>query len=166
MDWQRIVINSYENVARILARTLDGLTVDDLNKQPKPDCNSMGWLTWHLTRWQDRTIAELKGEEQLWVRDGWCKQFNRPPDPTDTGWGHSPEDVKSFQSPDIQTLLDYHRAVSERTLSYINNLSEDDLNRDLRNERVPTVGARLVGTLGDSLQHLGQVAYLRGLLKD
>ncbi len=166
MDWQRIVINSYGNVARILARTLDGLTVDDLNKQPKPDCNSMGWLTWHLTRWQDRTIAELIGEEQLWVRDGWCKKFNRPPDPTDTGWGHSPEDVKTFQSPDIQTLLDYHRAVSERTLSYISNLSEDDLNRDLRNERVPTVGARLVGTLGDSLQHAGQVAYLRGLLKD
>lgn len=166
MDWQRIVINSYGNVARILARTLDGLTVDDLNKQPKPDCNSMGWLTWHLTRWQDRTIAELIGEEQLWVRDGWCKKFNRPPDATDTGWGHSPEDVKAFQSPDMQTLLDYHRAVSERTLSYISNLSEDDLNRDLRNERVPTVGARLVATLGDSLQHAGQVAYLRGLLKD
>lgn len=164
MNWQQIVINSYENVTRILTRTLDGLTVDDLHQQPKPDCNSMGWLTWHLTRWQDRTVAELIGEEQLWVRDEWCKKFNRPPDPTDTGWGHSPEDVKAFQSPDIQTLLDYHRAVSERTLSYISNLSEDDLNRDLGNER--TVGARLTGTLGDSLQHAGQVAYLRGLLKD
>lgn len=164
MNWQQIVINSYENVTRILTRTLDGLTIDDLHKQPEPDCNSMGWLTWHLTRWQDRTIAELIGEEQLWVRDEWCKKFNRPPDPADTGWGHSPEDVKAFQSPDMQTLLDYHRAVSERTLSYISNLSEDDLNRDLGNER--TVGSRLTGTLGDSLQHAGQVAYLRGLLKD
>ncbi len=168
MKWQQLLTDGYERVQQVLEGTLKGLAENDLNQQPHPDCNSIGWLTWHLTRVQDDHIADLMGEEQLWTRDGWHAKFNRPSNPKDTGWGHSSEDVAAFKSPDVKTLLEYHRAALERTKRYISTLSAADLDRELNEpwfQPLPTVGVRLISILSDSLQHAGQVGYLRGLLK-
>ena len=165
MEWQQLIVNIYGHIAVLLEEFLDELTVDDLNKQPHPDCNSMGWFAWHLTRWQDQTIADLMSEEQLWIKDEWYVKFNRPPDPTDTGKGHSSQDVAVFMSPNVGTLLEYHRAVLQRSQSYINSLSALDLTQKLNSARSPTVGARLMGIISDNIQHAGQIAYVRGLLK-
>ncbi len=188
MEWHQLITDGYRRVLEILEKVLDGLTQDDLNKQPHPDCNSIGWLAWHLTREQDYNIAHLMGEEQLWIRDGWHAKFNRAPKPLDTGFGkfgHSPEDVAAFRSPKVETLLEYYRAVLERSEHYISTLSVADLDRELNQpawswerqrqvtgvgmekwyQPVPTVGMRLVSILSECLQHAGQVAYVRGLLK-
>ncbi len=168
MKWQELIIDGYGRVLEVLDKALSGLAQDDLNQQPHPDCNSMGWLTWHLTRVQDDHIANLMEEDQLWVRDGWHAKFNRAPEPKDIGFGHSSEDVATFKSPDIETMLGYHRAVMERSKRYISTLSTADLKRELNEpwfQPLPTVGVRLVSIMSDNLQHAGQVAYLRGLLK-
>ena len=166
MEWSDLLTDGYGRILQALERTLKGLTEDDLNWQPHLDCSSIGWLTWHLTRLQDDHIAALMGEEQLWTKDGWHARFNRPPDPKDRGFGNSPEQVAAFKSPDIETLLSYHRAVLERSKSYFLTLSNSDLDRELdetRYQPVPTVGVRLISVLADSLQHAGQMAYVRGL---
>ena len=168
MEWRELIMDGYGRVLQILEEALDGLTQNDLNQQPHPDCNSMGWLTWHLTRVQDDHIADLMGEEQLWVNNGWHARFNRAPEPKDIGFGHSSEDVAAFRSPDVETLLEYHRTVLERSKRYIATLSTSDLDRELNEpwyQPLPTVGVRLVSIMSDNLQHAGQVAYLRGLLK-
>ncbi|NIS67702.1 MAG: DUF664 domain-containing protein [Proteobacteria bacterium] len=168
MDWQGLITDGYGRVLQVLEKALDGLTPDDLNEQPHPDCNSMGWLAWHLTRVQDDHIADLMGEEQLWIKDGWHARFNRAPDRKDIGFGHSSEDVAAFKSPGVEVLLDYHRAVQERSGQYINSLSMADLDRELNEpwyQPLPTVGVRLISVMSDNLQHAGQVSYVRGLLK-
>ncbi len=71
MEWQELVIDSYGRILEILESALEGLTQDDLNVQPHSDSNSIGWLVWHLTRVQDDHIADLMGEEQLWIEDEW-----------------------------------------------------------------------------------------------
>ncbi len=43
MEWQELIIDGYERVLQVLEKALDGLTQNDLNQQPHPDCNSMGW---------------------------------------------------------------------------------------------------------------------------
>ncbi len=70
MEWQELIIDGYGRVLQVLERALDGLTQDDLNQQPHPDYNSMGWLTWHLTRVQDDHIADLVGEQSGSVTGG------------------------------------------------------------------------------------------------
>ena len=165
MQWQQLIINIYERMSQEIERSLDGLTLDDVNQHPSTDTNSIGWLAWHLTRVQDRAIADLAGEVQLWVEDEWYSRFNRPPDPHDFGLGHTLEDLAAFKSPDVQTLLGYHCAVLERSKHYINSLSETELDRELDHPKFPTVGAQLVGVISDNLQHAGQVAYVHGLLK-
>lgn len=168
MDWQELIIDGYGRVFQVLKKALSGLTQHDLNEQSHPDCNSMGWLAWHMTRVQDDHIADLMGEEQLWIKDKWYARFKRDPNPKDIGFGHSSEEVAAFKSPDVKTLLEYHGAVLERSKRYITGLSVADLNRELdepRYQPLPTLGVRLVSVMSDSLQHAGQVAYVRGLLK-
>jgi hypothetical protein len=55
-------------------------------------------------------------------------------------------------------------AVLERTKRYISSLSEADLGREMGG-LFPTLGAHLMAILNDNLQHVGQIASLRGLLK-
>ena len=169
MEWQLLISDLFTRISQELERVLDGLTVDELNQKPHPDCNSIGWLCWHLTRSNDRNLSELVKKQQLWIRDEWHTRFNRAPDPTDTGFGHSPEEVAAFKSPDSKTILEYHNAVLELAKQYIdNNLSETDLKRRVKSptlKNVATVRRRLLGIISEGLQHVGQAAYVRGLLE-
>lgn len=169
MKWQQLIMDLFRRISQELEIVLQGLTVDDLNQKPAPDCNSIGWLAWHLTRSHDRNMTELAAEEQVWIKDKWYFKFNRAPDPMETGYGHSSENAAVFNSPEGQILLEYHAAVLKQIEHYLSSvLSEDDLEREvysptLRN--VTTVRARLVGIINEGFQHVGQAAYVRGLLK-
>ena len=169
MEWQQLIIDLFLRISQELEKILEGLTVDDLDQRPTPDCNSIGWLAWHLTRSHDRNISELAGMEQLWTRDGWHARFGLAANPEETGVRHSAEDVAAFRSPDGRTVLEYHRAVVERIKQYVGGtLSESELEREYFSptlREVATVRARLVGVINDGFQHLGQAAYVRGLLK-
>lgn len=161
MDWKEILINAFGYIPGALEGTLSGLTDDDLNWQPRLDCSSIGWLAWHLTRVEDSQIAFLMGKEQLWTAEGWHARFNRLSDSRDTGFGHTPEQVAEFKSPDIQILLDYSKAVFERVKGYFLSMSESDLDREF--EAGKKVGWRLTSVLEDCFQHTGQMGYVRGL---
>lgn len=168
MEWHDMMTDGYGRVSEIMGRVLDGLTQEDLDWQPRPDCNSIGWLAWHLTRVQDDHLSDLIGEEQLWLKDKWHEKFGRPADKKDIGFGHTPEDVAAFKSPSPQVFLDYHRAVMERSQKFFPTLSTADLDRELNEpwfQPLPTVGVRLISVLGDSLEHAGQMGYVRGLLQ-
>ena len=166
MEWHDMLADGYGRIFETLEKVLEELAQGDLNWQPRPDCNSISWLAWHLTRQQDAQMSALMGEEQLWTKDGWHAKFERPGNPEDIGFGHSPEQVAAFRSPGIEILLSYHRAVLERSKQYMLILSDSDLDRELNEpwfQPLPTVGVRLVSILSDSLQHAGQMAYVRGL---
>lgn len=169
MNWQQLLVDGFNRVDEAIKRTLDGMPKEELDRQPKPDTNSIGWLCWHLTRGQDRSIVNLNNAgEQLWIRDKWYAKFNRPSDPKDTGFKHTPDDVQAFKSPEVKTFIDYHSAVLEQTKQYIFSLSEKDLDRELDEPwfaPTPTVGVRLISLLGEGLQHIGQAAYIRGLFQ-
>ena len=165
MEFQQLLIMVFERGSEVLDKALEGLTQDELSYLPTTDCNSIGWLTWHLTRAQDSAISRLTDKEQLWIADKWYSKFNRNADSTDNGVGHSSEEVSNFQSPDTKTLLDYHHAVLKRTNEYISKLSASELEREVDNPRRPTVSSNLLAIISDSLQHVGQIAYLRGMLK-
>ncbi|OGO39654.1 MAG: hypothetical protein A2147_03025 [Chloroflexi bacterium RBG_16_57_8] len=169
MKWQRFVFDQFLRIEEELGFVLDGLTVENLNRQPAPDCNSIGWCAWHLTRSHDRNMSEMMGEEQLWTRDKWHAMFNRAPDPGETGVGHTPEQAAAFFCPSTQIIKDYHRAIVERVKGYIEQrLTESELDRSytsptLKNTR--PVEGRLIGVIQQGFLHVGQAGYVRGMLK-
>jgi hypothetical protein len=71
MEWEELLIDGYGRIPEFLENVLKGLNQDDLDWQPRHDCNSIGWLIWHLTRQQDAQTASLMGDKQLWTRDEW-----------------------------------------------------------------------------------------------
>ena len=115
MNYEQFILDIYIRLFQELELILKGLTVEELNYQPKPQSNSIGWLAWHVIRSQDRMNADLFEEEQLWIREKWYAKFNRKPDPKESGVGHTPEEAAAFRSPDVQTYIDYYQAVYKRT---------------------------------------------------
>ncbi|MFC2033800.1 DinB family protein [Chloroflexota bacterium] len=166
MDCKEMFINGYEDIFGELERTMNGLTAEDLNWQLHPECNSIGWIAWHVTRLEDHQIAYILEKEQLWIKDGWHAKFNRPADSKDVGFGHTPEQVSEFESPDIQVFLDYNRAIFKRAKQHFSELTDLDWDQPLDEQWHGTpvkVGWRLLSVLEDCHQHTGQMAYIRGL---
>ena len=68
--------------------------------------------------------------------------------------------------PSIELLTDYHDAVHELTVGYVAGLTDDDFDRvvDTRWDPPVTLGVRLISVVSDTMQHVGQAAYVRGIL--
>jgi hypothetical protein len=165
MEFEQFMVDLLDRARDGLEKTLEGLTVEELNKQPGPESNSIGWLAWHLTRVQDRAIANLAGNKQVYISGKWYEKFSRASDPEDTGRLHTAGDLAAFRAPESKTLMVYHLAVFEKTKEYVSGLTTRELGRKIEHPRFPTAGAWLVATVSDSLQHAGQAAYARGLLQ-
>lgn len=168
MEWRELMLDGYDRLPDLMKEVLAGLRTAELDWQPHPDCNSLGWTAWHLTRVQDSQVAELMGEEQLWIEAGWYRKFDRTGDPEDTGYGHTAKEVRAFKSPSVRIQLDYLRAVVERTKQYLASLTPSGLDRELNEpwqKPRPTVGVRVVSVLADCHQHAGEASYIRGLVK-
>jgi hypothetical protein len=169
MKWQRLLIDTYQRLSQEFENILGGLALEDLHKRPAPDANTIGWLLWHTARSLDRTVGDVMLGEQLWIKDKWYEKFGRRPDPNETGWRHSFEEAGNFRVPDIQTLLDYQRAVVGASIKYLEELTEAELDSEYPLSTHPgtmmSAGRRIIGNINDCFQHVGQAAYVRGLLK-
>jgi len=88
------------------------------------------------------------------------------PDPANSGYGHTPEQVASVRPESAGALTGYLDAVHTRVVAFLEGLDADDLDRivDRRWDPPVTLGVRLVSIADDGLQHAGQAAYVRGLL--
>lgn len=167
MDAREVLVEAYDRLPDLVRSAVAGLTPDELRWAPAPGANPIGWLVWHLTRIQDDHVAEVMGEEQVWVRDGWARRFGLDPGTTETGYGHRAADVARVRPESAEALIGYHDAVAARTRGFLLGLSERDLDRVVDESWDPpvTLGVRLVSVLNDDDQHAGQAAYVRGLLR-
>ncbi|MCV7285179.1 mycothiol transferase [Mycolicibacterium wolinskyi] len=143
----------------------EGLTEEVSSYRPTPQANSIAWLIWHSARCQDLQLCDIAGVEQVWTRDGWVDRFGLDLPRNDIGYGHRPDDVAKVQAP-ADLLAGYYRAVHKVTLEYIATVTADELARVVDTNWDPpvTASARLVSIVDDCAQHLGQAAYLRGII--
>ncbi|MFI0408584.1 DUF664 domain-containing protein [Actinomadura sp. 3N508] len=162
-----LLTDAFDRIRQQVAETAGGLTADQLAYRVDDDANSIAWLIWHLTRVQDDHISDVAGTAQAWTDGGWAGRFGLPLDPSDTGYGHTSEQVASVRvgSPDL--LIGYHEAVYAATADYVASVTDADLERIVDRAWDPpvTLGVRLVSVISDSLQHAGQAAFVRGILQ-
>src|SRR5215207_7735453 len=81
-----------------------------------------------------------------------------------TGYVQDPKEVAAVRERGEQRG-DYHRDVHELTLRYLDGITGYEMDRivDTRWDPPVTAAVRLVSVIGDTMQHAGQAAYVRGL---
>jgi DinB superfamily len=169
MQINDLLVDAFGRIEDGMALYLGGLGAEQLVFRPSPQANSIAWLAWHLTRVQDDHVSDLAGRPQAWIAEGWHARFDRPADPSDTGFGHTPDQVASLRPAGAQLLLDYYAVVHGHTLDFVRRVTPAELDRVLDEPQWDppvTAGVRLVSVINDCTQHLGQMAYVRGLLEN
>ena len=166
VDVAVLLLELYGRIPPLLRAAVDGLDAEQLTRSPAPGANTVGWLTWHLTRVQDHHIADAFDTAQIWSEGSWPGRFGLAPDPADTGYGHSRDEMLSVRPDGCDAVVDYFMAVDERTRSALTGLVASDLARIVDRQWDPpvTLGVRLISVADDCLQHVGQAAYARSLI--
>lgn len=166
MDSIAVLRDGFARVQAGVYDALDGIPAEHLNARLDSASNPIGWLIWHLTRVQDDHIADASGLEQVWLADGWQTAFGLKLPALDTGFGHTAEEVAAVRVEAPDTLADYYDATHQQTLRYLDDLEPEVLDEVIDTSWQPpvTLGVRLVSVLAEDLQHVGQAAYLRGVL--
>lgn len=167
MNARELLFELYGRLPPLASEAVEGLDASTLRTQVRDGTNPIGWLVWHATRVQDHHLAELRGTPQVWVSGDWADGFGLAAEPDNTGYGHDAAQVAAVAPTGPDALLDYLGAVQEGTVAFLATLDEDALDRiiDRRWDPPVTMGVRLVSVADDSLQHLGQANYLRGILE-
>lgn len=163
---QELLRDAFTRLIEHTDEITDGLTAEVADYRPTPEANSIAWLVWHSARVQDLQLADIAGVEEVWTRDGWVDRFGLDLPRRDIGYGHGPDDVAKVHAP-ADLLAGYYRAVHEFTLEYVATVTAAELARVVDTNWDPPVTAsgRLVSIIDDCAQHLGQAAYLRGIVK-
>ena len=92
-----LLLDAFGRIREEVADTVEGLSEEQLTFSAGSGANTIAWLVWHLTRVQDNHVAEVAGEQEVWLADGWVKRFGLSLDPADTGYGHSAEQVAAVR---------------------------------------------------------------------
>jgi uncharacterized damage-inducible protein DinB len=166
MDTKDLLLEAFGRVPERARDVLAGLSADQLATRVDGRANPVAWLVWHLARVQDDHVSEVAGTEQAWTANGWAERFGLPLEAADTGFGHTDDQVDAVRVEDPSLLTGYLDDVHARTVEFVSGLTEADLDRvvDRRWDPPVTLGVRLVSVIDDDLEHLGQAAFVKGLL--
>jgi uncharacterized damage-inducible protein DinB len=166
MEMNELLADLFGRTTEHVHEAVDGLDAEALAAEPTPGTNTIGWLIWHLTRVQDHHFSELESTDQVWVSGDWGKRFGVDPDPDNTGYGHSAEQMASIKPDSAAALIDYYDAVYARTQTMLQGMTAADLDRvvDERWDPPVTLGVRLISVADDCIQHSGQASYARGII--
>ena len=161
-----LLVDGIGRVREAVHEVVDGADRGLLMGRLDPEANTIAWLVWHLTRVMDDHVADVAGTEQLWLADGWSERFGLPFDPHEHGYGHTAEQVGAVDV-EGRLLVDYYDAVHDRVVEYFRGLDDADLSRivDERWDPPVTLAVRLVSVVNDATQHVGQAAFIRGVLE-
>ena len=166
MKGHELLVDAFGRVHESVHAAVAGLSLEQLHQRLDDAANPVGWLVWHLTRVEDDHVAEVAGLEQVYTAQGFDARFGSPYPVSDVGYGQSSSEVAKLRVPSAEVLTDYFDAVHAQTVAYVSGLSDADFDRivDTRWDPPVTLGVRLGSVVNDTTQHVGQAAFVRGIL--
>ena len=166
MDTIKFIEQCKNQVYQRFTKTLEGLTPEQLVWRPAPHANCIAEIVLHVARGEDEMIRTMAGlGPELWESQKWREHF---------GYQEEQLHEKGFQflkdgnltPPQLEDLLDYLEALHQDTLSKLNSLTAEDLDR----ARDPEQPKRILANnfrhlITHTNNHHGQVDYIRGLMQ-
>lgn len=142
---------------------VEALSQEQFVHQPAPGANTVAFLFWHSTRFEDLQLAQHTGREPIWAAGGWAARLGLDAD--DLGTGFTEEQMIAFQ-PAKEDVLAYAEAVWEATPDLVSSLSPERLSMPLDPERPRmTVGRAIANfAVGHGWLHLGEIRFVKGMM--
>ena len=167
MQVSEVLIDAYNRIHEDVDSVLEGLDAAALGARLDPDANSIAWLVWHLTRVQDDHVSSAFDVEQVWTAEGWAERFALPFPVEAHGYGQTSAEVGELSSVSGELLRGYHDATWRQSVGLLSTVTPEGLDRVVDTHWTPavTLGVRLVSVINDDLQHVGQAAFIRGVLQ-
>ncbi len=126
MDAIELLRQQLHTVNLRLHHTAAGLTAEDLVARPLPGVNPIGFILWHMVRSQDWAInTAVRGRPELIERDPWRATPLAYPG---IGTGFDLDEAAAAAGRfGVEELLAYADAVHADVLTWLDSISEDDL---------------------------------------
>jgi len=160
------IVNMLDQMQNALTTAVTDLNHKELTWRPGAESNSIGFILWHQVRCEDAFIQSMiQQKPQVWISEKWHERLNLSENPQDIGYGYTAEQVTAFTAPDLKDLLEYAEATRARTVEYLQAIATDKLEQVIQTHFFGkvTIGQILAIMLCEITQHIGQIAYLRGL---
>ncbi|MBI2830585.1 MAG: DinB family protein [Chloroflexi bacterium] len=165
MELASFVQSELDRVQRGTMRATDGLSPAELSWRPGPECNSIGIIIFHAARSEDQFVqTRIQGKPQVWESEKWHEKLNLPA--SERGSGYNAEQLAAFPVPPLKDLIAYGEAVRARTADFVKSATPGALDRVISSGPPfgdTTVGAMLGLVVVHLAQHVGEIAYLRGV---
>ena len=165
MDFRDILKSQMSEYLEYLELALEGLTQEERRFQSAPGTNHIDFIVWHMARVEDTLFNRaILRRPDIWERDGWGERLGIAEE--GNGYQFSAEQAADLPEFSIDDLMKYYRSVRVEFNEYIDSLTEGDLD-NLPNPRRPEypVGETLKHIVVEEAQHVGQIAYIRGIMR-
>jgi hypothetical protein len=165
MELKTYIKNELDGLKRVSTRILDNLTQQEMMWRPACGCNSMGLILFHVARSEDSFIqAALQNKPQIWESEKWYQKMNLAED--EIGAHFTIDQVNAFPVPDMKDILNYHEDVRAKTLNYLSNLDLREFDKPVKLRFGDFTVAGIFGLIvSHTAEHLGEISYLRGMLR-
>ncbi|MDP3879472.1 MAG: DinB family protein [Dehalococcoidales bacterium] len=164
MNTIELMLKFLDHSEGFLTGALDGLTQEEAAWTPTPECNSILFTLWHMTRLEDHWVNTMaQGKDELYDVEGWQKKLGTPP--KERGAGYTLEQLQAWPVPKLEALHAYHNATREKTLAFLKGTTNEVLSEVIPQHRGdPEPRSLILGRIfADVLLHVGQITYLRGI---
>jgi uncharacterized damage-inducible protein DinB len=163
MDLKSYLKMELDGLTRGCERAIKDLSQSELSWRPASGCNSMGLILYHCARSEDHFIqGTLTKTPQVFEK--WCKKMNKAAE--DGGAHYTVDQVNAFAVPDLKDILAYWIEVRQSTVKYLDGLKDADFDVKVK---MPWGEFNVAGIfsiiISHTSGHIGEIAYLRGLLR-
>ncbi len=150
------------NLVRFLSDSAMNETTDEqFNWQPPGTANTIRASFIHMVHAEDFFIQHvIQRQPRLWESENWAARFeiNTPP-----GRGRGWEEVTAKPLP-VAPALEYQQAVRAATEAYLERLTAEELDREVRFFGAMQPVAQVLATLvAHTMGHAGDIAAIKGL---
>lgn len=163
MNAKELIVRSLEQSQGYLTRALDGLTQEEAAWSPKPDCNSIAFILWHIARVEDIFVNDIIRQEiELYEAKGWREKMGTPAN--ESGWQYTLEQLKAWPVLKLEVIRGYAEAVRKKTLAFLESLPPNRLSKKVKfGDTTNSIGMILSRYSTELTLHIGQICYLRGI---
>lgn len=167
MTFKIVVRSALDEYLREMHTAMDGLTPEDLRWQPDPGSNHITWLVWHMARVEDGWMSEARKTEQVWATSDWPEKLGLADLGGSNGWGWDAGEVAGMPEISKDNLIGYYADVRAVTFAELDKMTDADMSLPWSHPKssltsiAPIFGHIIV----EESQHLGQIAFIRGMLR-